>query len=204
MKMTSWRSRISALVVVVVAGAGFSLIQFTGAAPAAQTPQLQGFHLRAAHSAKDAGVAGGATTAGAAVVQETPSALNSQGWVPLPFGTAWVFVNLNTNMVMTVQGGSTANGAAVLQEPWAGTPSQIWFLYPFGSTQTVFINFHSGKAMDVAGGSVSDGAAVIQWTWHAAPNQVWQGVPVGVPTSTTSTSSTTTTAPTTTTTLPPA
>ena len=180
------RSRRLALLAVGVAGATLLLNPFSGSVPAAETPQLQGFHLRVAHSAKDAGV--GSAADGAPVVQWTPQTLNNQGWVPLPFGPAWVFVNLNSNKVLDVAGGSTANGAAVIQQGWAGTASQVWFLVNFGTTHKVFVNFNSGKAMDVAGASITDGAPLIQWDWMGSTNQIWSGVPVGMPTSSTTSS----------------
>ncbi|MBA3268536.1 MAG: RICIN domain-containing protein [Acidimicrobiia bacterium] len=204
MKTDHSRNRKLSLATICVAGAALFLNPFSGSAPAAETPQLQGFQLVAGHSGKAAAVTGGSNADGAAVVQLTPSNLNSQGWVPLPFGNSWVLVNLNSNKVLDVQGQSTANGAAVIQQGWAGTASQVWTLSAFGPGHTVFINFASQKAMDVAGASVANGAPLIQWDWNGGASQIWRGVAVGVPASTTTTRPTTTTTrpSTTTTTIP--
>ncbi len=175
-------------------GGGLSLVvaTFSANAPAVEAPQLQGFHLVAAHSGKVAAVAGGSVADGAVVVQAMPDSLNSQGWVALPFptpaefGPAAILVNLNSNKVLAVAGGSTANGATVIQEPWTGSPSQVWFLYaggPFGPTHAIFLNANSAKVMDVAGASTADGASIIQWDYHGGANQAWQGFAVGVPAS---------------------
>jgi hypothetical protein len=144
---------------------------------------LRAFQLRAAHSGKNAAVVGGSLANGAAIVQKTPNSLNSQGWVALPFGSASIMVNVNSNKVLDVAGGSTANGAGLVQHDFGPTvsqvESQVWFLLPFGDAQAVFVNYKSGLVMDVSGGSGADDVPLIQWPWKGRANQVWTGVAVG-------------------------
>jgi|GEM_PF-5440890 len=190
------RTRAILPAAALVGGAGLLVTQLSGSAPASETPQIQSFHLRAAHSGKDATVAGGSLADGARVIQLPATALNDQGFVPLPFGSAFVIVNANSNKVLDIDGGSTASGAAVVQHTFgpsaAEAQSQVWFLTSSG-TGAVFTNFKSGLAMEVAGASTSDGAPLIQSPKNGAADQTFTGIPVGVPATTSSSSSTSST-----------
>src|SRR6059036_146438 len=88
--------RAIAPVAVAVAGASLLVAPLSSTSPAAQSPQIQAFQLRAAHSGKNVDVASGSEANGAAVVQNAANANNSQGWIPLPFGTGWIMVNANS------------------------------------------------------------------------------------------------------------
>ncbi|HEX3395028.1 MAG TPA: RICIN domain-containing protein [Acidimicrobiales bacterium] len=186
-----WCARAAALAALALAAAGLSVLRFPGAAPADEVfLPPPGFELQAAHSGKVLLINGSAQTDGAPVVQFSSNGGLNERWAPVPFGTGFVFVQLNGYKVLDVAGGSTDNGAGLVQQQWNGSASRVWLLVPFGPDASVFINAKSGKAMDVAGASTADSAPVIQWDWQAGANQIWRGIPVGVP-ETTSTTSTT-------------
>lgn len=189
-----FRARAILPAAALVGGASLLVTQL-GTAPASETPQIQSFHLRAANSGKDLTVAGGSLADGARVIQLPATALNDQGFVPLPFGSAFVIVNANSNKVLDIDGGSTAAGAPVVQHVFGPTAaeaqSQVWFLTSSG-TGAVFTNFKSGLAMEVAGASTADGAPLIQSPKNGAGDETFTGIPVGVPATSSSSSSSTT------------
>lgn len=201
MKAGRGRTRPLAVLAMGVAGATLLLNPFAGTSPAAETPQIQAYQLRAIHSDKNAAVTGGSAADGAAIVQKAPASVNSQGWVPLPFGSAWIMVNANSGKVLDVAGGSTQLGAVLTQQAFGATAaqveSQVWFIIPFGEGTVVFANYKSGQVMDVSGASAGDDVPLTQWQFHGAPNQRWSGVAVGVPVTTTSSTTVTTVTPTT-------
>ncbi len=175
--MRTVRRRLRAVMLVMVLVCGGAVTGVVRASTAQADPNPPGFDLLAAHSGEALDVAGASLDDGAPLIQWPDSHGLNQRWAPMPFGNAWVFVNLNSNKVLDVAGSSTENGAPLVQQHWAGSTSQVWLLVPFNAGLFVFVNFASGKVMDVASGSTGDGAAVIQWDWNGGANQLWHGTP---------------------------
>src|SRR5215210_4793581 len=139
MRIGMIRRRTAVAIGVFAAGAALLVSPLSGSAPAAQSPQLQGFHLVAAHSNKSADISGGSLSNGATVVQWPQNSLNSQGWVGLPFGPAVVFVNLNSGKVLDVAGSSQAGGA---NQVWGGVAVGV----PSSTTTTTTVPSSSTTA----------------------------------------------------------
>lgn len=125
-------------------------------------------------SGKCLDLAGGATDAGAAVIQWTCHHGPNQQWRLEPVGGGAVrVVSRYSGQALDVAGGSTTDGAAVVQWPIHGGDNQAWMLEPAPDGYMRLVVRHSGKAMDLEFGSTSDGARVVQWSPHSGVNQQW-------------------------------
>ncbi|MFF7887500.1 RICIN domain-containing protein [Streptomyces sp. NPDC020794] len=72
-------------------------------------------------------IGGGSTTAGAAVVQNTPSTANSQKWTLTDAGNGYYKLkNVGSGFNAAVAQSSTSNGAAVVQWNDLNIDDQLW------------------------------------------------------------------------------
>ena len=130
-------------------------------------------------SGKAADVAGGATAAGAGVVQNKPGDGADQHFALVP-GAGGVFTVACTHdaLVWDVSGGTTADGAPVVQWTPTGATNQQWTLADAGDGWVTITSVRSGKVLGVAGGSTADLAAVEQQTPDGGTAQQWRLIPV--------------------------
>jgi hypothetical protein len=122
-------------------------------------------------------ISGGATNAGAHVIQWTNHIGLSQQWALVTDGSYDQIVNRNSGLVLDVSGGGTNGGAQVIQWTNHNGLNQQWSLVTDGSYDQI-VNRNSGLVLDVSGGGTTQGVNVIQWPNHNGLNQQWALVPV--------------------------
>jgi hypothetical protein len=129
------------------------------------------------------GVAGGATSDGALIVQSTSTGSAQQWRLVTASGGCYQLVNVNSNMALDDPNGSRTNGTQMQQWTTAvGNPNQIWCFRSVGSGAYSIRNVASNSLLDLRDGVTGDGVAIQEWgASPAAPNanQTWQLVPTG-------------------------
>jgi alpha-L-fucosidase 2 len=159
------------------------LIQFAGQAghtfratalapPSVVRPGVN-YRLVAQHSGKAADINGGATTAGALLIQwALHTGLNQQfDFVPATDGHYRIRAR---HSGLVLQPTSTTSGADITQQPDTNATNQHWRVVDHGGGTVSLINRQSTLAMDVWNAASTDGARVSQWTYNASPNQRFQ------------------------------
>lgn len=129
-------------------------------------------------------VAGNSTSAGANVVQVTPTGSFSEQWTIVPDGSNYQILNRNGQLVLTIFNASTTAGANIVQQTNHNGASQQWnFLSSLSSCQSgnacQIKSVKDGFVLDVSGASTSSGAQVIQEPNTNTSSQQWIFTPFG-------------------------
>jgi arabinan endo-1,5-alpha-L-arabinosidase len=119
-------------------------------------------------------IASSSQTAGAAAVQATASASQSQLWHFIPAApNQYKIVNANSGQVLGISAASTASGAAALQYADNGTMDHLWELLSIGGGQFKIQNVNSTLLLDINAASKSPGAGTVQTSDAGASSQLW-------------------------------
>jgi hypothetical protein len=130
------------------------------------------------------GVAGGSTSAGAAVTQN-PCGYGTDEQFTLHSVATGVYqvVNQNSGLCVVPNGGGTASGTGLVQAACSTAGSGEWKIqqgqttgFPSGYHQ--FVIGSNSLCLDVYGASGAGGAVIDQWTCNGHTNQQFQFVPV--------------------------
>ncbi len=112
-------------------------------------------------------------TDGAAVVQQTFDADDSQQWALAWQGNGWYrATNVAATKALDNSGSSSPGGNLVIQ-PSSGATSQLWKLTPDGDGFYRIESENSGLVAGVSGGSTADGANIVQETSNGSNSQQW-------------------------------
>ncbi|MDQ7808757.1 RICIN domain-containing protein [Amycolatopsis sp. A133] len=147
-----------------------------GGDPVPPTPPVQvgvNYSLVAAHSGKSADVSGGATAAGAALIQWAAHNAANQQFDFLASADGYYRIRArHSGLVLQVAGAGA--GADITQQPDADAAAQQWRVTDSGGGAVTLVNRLSGLAMDVWGASTADGARISQYAASGGANQRFQ------------------------------
>lgn len=119
-------------------------------------------------------IAASSQAAGAAAVQATASASQSQLWHFIPAAAnQYKLVNANSGQVLGISAASTMSGATALQYADNGTQDHVWEVLSVGGGQYKIQNVNSMLLLDISGASKSAGANAVQSTDSGANSEVW-------------------------------
>ncbi len=143
----------------------------------AQNKYMHQYYFQNQNSMLFLDVAGGSTSAGAAVQQNALSSASSQRWFALyDTGGNYSIRNLNSKLPMDVVGASKSAGALVQQYTSNGKANQLWQIAANGAYYS-FISKNSGMALD-NNGATAAGTQLIQNTSTAGDaSQLWNFYP---------------------------
>jgi hypothetical protein len=127
-------------------------------------------------------VAGGSTSAGAAIQGRTYSGATQQKWTITQVSAGkYKVVNVNSGKALDLTGGATADGTTLVQSTYSGAASQLW---SFQSVASQPGNYEVSPAAKLpssiwpAAGNTLDGAGVAAVTYSGADIHKWFIVPI--------------------------
>lgn len=131
------------------------------------------YRLAAANSGEVADVTGGATTAGAPLIQWSADGGLNQQFDFVSTGDGYYRIRARqSGLVLQVSGSAT--GADITQQPDTNASAEQWRVIDQGGGVVSLVNRSSGLAMDVWEASTADGARISQWTYTGSANQRFQ------------------------------
>jgi hypothetical protein len=138
------------------------------------------------NSGKVMEVAGGSTTTGALIQQNTNTGATYQQWNVTPVDSRiggdfsyFTFTAVHSGKALDVYNWSLENGSNI--DAWDDSKSvlQQWYLEYAGDGWFYIRSRFSAKCLDVNNASTADGASVVQWDKNNGTNQQWRFLPVG-------------------------
>ncbi len=153
-------------------------------APATAIDPTKCYKIIAKHSGKAMTIQAGATSNGAAIVQNTYTGAAYQIWKFEDAGNGFYRLKVqHSNKYFNLKGDPThANGATGEQWSFVDIDDFYWKIESDGSGSYRFkLKNNLGKVLDISGASLSEDAAVLLWDQHTGDNQRWQLVEVPCP-----------------------
>jgi hypothetical protein len=127
-------------------------------------------------------VAGGSTSAGAAIQQRAYSGGSNQKWTITQISTGkYKVINVKSGKALDLNGSSTTDGTALVQQTYGGKATQLWSFQSLADQAGNYEISPSGKLSSTvwpASGSTTDGAAVQAITYNTSDAQKWQITPL--------------------------
>jgi hypothetical protein len=127
-------------------------------------------------------VAGGSSTAGAAIQGRTYSGATHQKWTITQISAGkYKVVNVNSGKTLDLTGGTTSDGTTLIQSSYSGAGSQLWSFQSVPSQPGSYEISPASKlpsSIWPAAGNTLDGAGVAAVTYSTADIQKWYIVPV--------------------------
>ncbi|WP_431605609.1 PQQ-dependent sugar dehydrogenase [Amycolatopsis melonis] len=143
------------------------------AAAAATVDPAATYVLVNRNSGKALDVSGGATGAGAAIIQRTRDDRASQQWQFVGSGGGYYRIKSRVS-AMVLGFPSTADRTGLVQSTDTGDPGQQFRPAGPSGRDVRLLNRASGKAVDVLDGSTADGAPIVQLPGSGGAGQRWQ------------------------------
>jgi hypothetical protein len=138
------------------------------------------------NSGKVIEVAGGSTTAGALLQQNTNTGATYQQWNVTPVDSRvggdfsyFTFTAVHSGKAIDVLNWSLDNGSSI--DAWDDSKGvlQQWYLEYAGDGWFYIRSRFSAKCLDVYNSGTADGASIVQWDKNGGTNQQWRFLPVG-------------------------
>jgi hypothetical protein len=153
--------------------------------PVGTNPVAATYQILNGNSGLALATSGASTSAGAGIVQATPSTSTDQQWQLLGTGSGSdTLVNVASGLVLDVPNGSHAKGVQLDQRSAGGGTNQRWKVTNNSDGTDTLTSESSGQAVNVANNSTANGATVNQWPSNGGATQEWTLVSVAEPNAT--------------------